>query len=66
MAAVWDATNDTTVQRTFYYATGMPMPQSSGQSTQPYLYNGKEYEQVHGFDVYDFGASCHIYTTEGI
>ena len=23
---------------------------------QPNLYNGKEYEQVHGYNVYDFGA----------
>ena len=34
----------------------MPMPESRGRSKQPYLYNGKEYEQVHGYDVYDFGA----------
>ena len=56
IVSVWDATNDTTVQRTFYYATGMPMSGSRGRSKQPYLYNGKEYEQVHGYNVYDFGA----------
>ncbi|MBQ7209960.1 MAG: lamin tail domain-containing protein [Paludibacteraceae bacterium] len=56
IVSVWDATNDTTVQRTFYYATGMPMPESRGRSKQPNLYNGKEYEQVHGYNVYDFGA----------
>ena len=46
----------TTVQRTFYYATGLPMSGSLGRSKQPNLYNGKEYEQVHGYNVYDFGA----------
>ena len=56
IVSVWDATNDTTVQRTFYYASGMPMSESRGRSKQPNLYNGKEYEQVHGYDVYDFGA----------
>ncbi len=46
----------TTVQRTFYYATDLPISGSLGRSKQPNLYNGKEYEQVHGYNVYDFGA----------
>ena len=53
--ALWDATNDTTVQRTFYYASGLPMSCSTGQSAQSRKYNGKEYVEDHGFDVYDYG-----------
>lgn len=33
--AVWNATEDSTVQRTFYYASGLPMSCSTGQATQP-------------------------------
>ena len=51
--AVWDATNDTTLQKTVYYASGLPMSVSSGQSTQPYKYNGKEFIEMHGYDTYD-------------
>ena len=32
--AVWNATRDTTVQRTWYYASGTPMSNSTGQSAQ--------------------------------
>lgn len=53
--AVWDATNDTTLQQTVYYASGLPMAVSSGQSTQPYKYNGKEFIEMHGYDTYDYG-----------
>ena len=53
--AVWDATNDTTLQQTVYYASGLPMSVSSGQSTQPYKYNGKEFIEMHGYDTYDYG-----------
>ena len=28
---------------------------SSGQSTQPYKYNGKEFIEMHGYDTYDYG-----------
>ncbi len=40
--AVWNVTRDTTVQRTWYYAGGTPMSNSTGQSAQSYKYNGKE------------------------
>lgn len=40
---LWDATNDTTVQRTFYYASGLPMSCSTGQSIQSRKYTGKDY-----------------------
>jgi len=53
--AVWNATADTTVQRMFYYPSGLPMSLSMGQSAQPYKYNGKEYDEMHGYDVYDYG-----------
>lgn len=53
--AVWNATEDNTVQRTFYYASGLPMSCSIGQATQSRKYNGKEYVEDHGFDVYDYG-----------
>lgn len=53
--AVWDATADSTVQRTIYYASGLPMRESTGQEVQTRKYNGKEYVEDHGFDVYDYG-----------
>jgi RHS repeat-associated protein len=53
--AVWDATNDTTLQQTVYYASGLPLSVSSGQSVQPYKYNGKEFIEMHGYDTYDYG-----------
>lgn len=53
--AVWDATNDTTAQRMYYYPTGVPMPLSTGQDKQPYTYNGKEYVNSYGYDIYDYG-----------
>ena len=31
------------------------MAQSRGRDTQPYLYNGKEFEETHGLNIYDFG-----------
>ncbi len=53
--AVWDATNDIVVQRTWYYASGTPMSISTAQGVQPYKYNGKEYVESHGYDTYDYG-----------
>lgn len=52
---VWDATNDSIAQRTWYYASGTPMSISTVQGVQPYKYNGKEYIEAHGYDVYDYG-----------
>ena len=51
--AVWNATRDTTVQRTWYYASGTPMPNSTGQSAQSYKYNGKEFVEIFGNSKYD-------------
>ena len=53
--AVWDATNNSIAQCTWYYASGTPMPVSTAQGAQPYKYNGKEYVESHGYDTYDYG-----------
>ena len=55
ICAVVNATADTVVQRTMYYASGVPMAQSWGRDTQPYLYNGKEFIESHGWNTYDYG-----------
>lgn len=55
ICAVVNATADTVVQRTMYYASGVPMAQSWGRDTQPYLYNGKEFVEAHGLNTYDYG-----------
>jgi len=52
---VVNVTTDTVVQRTMYYASGMPMAQSRGRDVQPYLYNGKEFVEAHGLNTYDYG-----------
>ena len=54
--AVWDATHDSIVQQTLYYASGLPVSVSTGQDVQPYKYNGKEYVEMHGLDEYDSEA----------
>ena len=54
--AVWNATADSVVQRTLYYAGGMPMAGSTGQPYQPYKYNGKEFVTAYGYDEYDSQA----------
>ena len=51
ICAVVNATADTVVQRTMYYASGVPMAQSWGRDMQPYLYNGKEFIEAHGWNV---------------
>ena len=55
ICAVVNATADTVVQRTMYYASGVPMAQSWGRDTQPYLYNGKELVEAHGWNTFDYG-----------
>ncbi|MDD3404761.1 MAG: matrixin family metalloprotease, partial [Paludibacteraceae bacterium] len=46
---------DATVQRTQYYAHGLPYAEGTGISTQPNKYNGKEFIEMHGYDEYDYG-----------
>ena len=64
ICAVWDATHDSVVQQTLYYASGLPVSVSTGQDVQPYKYNGKEYVEMHGYDVYEYGARGY-YSTIG-
>ena len=56
ICAVWDATHDSVVQQTLYYASGLPVSISTGQNVQPYKYNGKEFVEMHGLDEYDSEA----------
>ena len=43
-------------QMNHYYAFGGLMGESSGDEVQPYKYNGKEFDRMHGLDWYDYGA----------
>lgn len=61
ICAVVNATADTLVQKTLYYASGVPMSQSIGRDAQPYLYNGKEFVGVHGLNEYDSQARWYIH-----
>lgn len=44
------------VQSTQYYPFGMAYAESTNQGTQPYKYNGKELDQDHGLNWYDYSA----------
>ena len=55
ICAVVNTMADTLVQSTHYYASGVPMAQSSNRGTQPYLYNSKEFVEAHGLNTYDYG-----------
>jgi RHS repeat-associated protein len=48
--------NGQAVQHTDYYPFGMPHPNSTAENVQPYKFGGKEYDQMHGLDTYDFEA----------
>lgn len=56
ICAVVHSTADTLIQGTIYYASGVPMAYSFGRDTQPYMYNGKEFVEMHGLDEYDSQA----------
>ncbi|MBQ7448695.1 MAG: lamin tail domain-containing protein, partial [Paludibacteraceae bacterium] len=43
ICAVYNATKNQVQQRTLYYASGLPMAESTNASKQPYKYNGKEF-----------------------
>ena len=51
---VWNATQNTTVQKNDYYASGLPFVYTTPQE-QPYMYNGKEFVEFGGYDVTDLG-----------
>uniref|UniRef100_A0AB33J0G4 DUF6443 domain-containing protein n=1 Tax=Prevotella sp. GTC17254 TaxID=3236794 RepID=A0AB33J0G4_9BACT len=48
--------NGTVEQVNHYYPFGGLFGESTGGSTQPYKYNGKELDRMHGLDWYDYGA----------
>jgi RHS repeat-associated protein len=54
----------TSLQSTQYYADGLPMEESTGQSVAAEKYNGKKYLEMHGYDCSDYGAR-HYYATIG-
>ena len=43
-------------QKNEYFAYGGPWASSTNQGFQPFKYNGKELDRVHGLDWYDYGA----------
>jgi RHS repeat-associated core domain len=55
---VWNANTGQIVQRTQYYPSGLPMESfdSDNAGLQPYKYNGKEFIEAHGYDMYDYHA----------
>lgn len=55
ICAVVNVDADSVIQRTMYYASGVPMAASTGRDEQPYLYNGKEFVEAHGWNTYDYG-----------
>jgi len=56
ICAVYNATKNQVQQRTLYYASGLPMAESTNASKQPYKYNGKEFVGIFGLDEYDISA----------
>ena len=49
-------------QVTNYYPFGAPYADataSKGSDVQPYKYNGKEFDLMHGLNTYDYGARQH-------
>ena len=43
-------------QTTHYYPYGGILSQSTNQGVQKYKYNGKEFDTMHGLNMYDYGA----------
>jgi RHS repeat-associated protein len=52
------AADGTIAQTNNYYPFGAPFNEGSSSSSelQPYKYNGKELDRMHGLDTYDYGA----------
>ncbi len=46
----------TVVQKNHYYPFGMEFAENSSDSDQPYKYNGKELDKMHGLNMYDYSA----------
>lgn len=55
---VWTVNNNMqeVIQRTMYYPSGLPWAEGTGASKQPYKFGGKEFIEMHGYDMYDFTA----------
>jgi len=53
---VWNATTNRTEQITNYYPSGLPWAYgvNDGADVQPYKYNGKEFIEDFGYDVFDY------------
>ena len=49
----------TVQQVTNYYPYGVPYAESTAADFQPYKYNGKELDKMHGLNTYDYGARQH-------
>ena len=60
--AVWNANTKQVEQQTMYYATGLPMNNSTGEDVQTHKYNGKEYISQFGLNEYDSQARYYYYT----
>ncbi len=57
--------NGTVEQINHYYPYGGMMADiCTGSDVQPYKYNGKELDRMHGLDTYDYGARQHNAATE--
>ena len=46
----------TTVQQTQYYPSGLPWAEGLSPSEQQRKFNGKEFDEMSGYDTYDYGA----------
>ena len=53
-----DANYKECMERTQYYPSGLPWAEqfSNFEGVQPWKYNGKEFVEMHGYDVYEYGA----------
>ena len=60
--AVWNANTKQVEQQTMYYATGLPMNNSTGEDVQTHKYNGKEYISQFGLNEYDSQARYYYST----
>ena len=47
------------IQKNQYYPFGMHFADDASPGTQPYKYNGKEVDQDHGLNLYDYSARFH-------
>ena len=57
-------TSNTTPQITHYYSSGLPWYESKGADVQSKKFGGKEFIEMHGYDMYDFAARVYDPLTE--